>query len=110
MFDQGIEALSKSVASIDSRKLEGNRAMSLSDLLIKVLASQNPLFIPANVEFSLSSGSANIRCYSRICSGVLQRAIVHLLMRVFGKFLKTCVIQLLVSMLPLATLCIKTES
>lgn len=35
MFDQGIEALSKSVASIDSRKLEGNRAMSLSDLLIK---------------------------------------------------------------------------
>lgn len=36
MFDQGIEALSKSVASMESRKQEGNKSMSLNDLLIKV--------------------------------------------------------------------------
>ncbi|KAJ5087013.1 hypothetical protein NUU61_008320 [Penicillium alfredii] len=35
VFDQGIEALSKSVASMDSRKQEENRSMSLNDLLIK---------------------------------------------------------------------------
>lgn len=34
--DQGIEALSKSVASMESRKHEENRSMNLSDLMIKV--------------------------------------------------------------------------
>lgn len=36
VFDQGIEALSKSVASMESRKHEENRSMSMSDLMIKV--------------------------------------------------------------------------
>lgn len=36
MFDQGIEALSKSVASIESRKHEDNKSMTMSDLMIKV--------------------------------------------------------------------------
>jgi hypothetical protein len=35
-YDQGIEALSKSVASMASRKYEENRSMNLSDLMIKV--------------------------------------------------------------------------
>jgi len=35
-YDQGIEALSKSIASMESRKQEENRSMSLSDLMIKV--------------------------------------------------------------------------
>ena len=36
MYDQGIEALSKSVASVESRKHEENKAMSMNDLMIKV--------------------------------------------------------------------------
>lgn len=36
ILDQGIEALSKSVASMESRTLEPNKSMSLNDLLIKV--------------------------------------------------------------------------
>ncbi|KAJ5679848.1 hypothetical protein N7462_008092 [Penicillium macrosclerotiorum] len=36
MFDQGIEALSKSVASMESRKNEYNKSMTMSDLMIKV--------------------------------------------------------------------------
>lgn len=36
VFDQGIEALSKSVTSMESRKQEEKRSMSLNDLLIKV--------------------------------------------------------------------------
>lgn len=36
MFDQGIEALSKSVASMETRKHEDNKSMTLSDLMIKV--------------------------------------------------------------------------
>ncbi|KAI9040109.1 putative Rho guanyl nucleotide exchange factor [Aspergillus affinis] len=35
ILDQGIEALSKSVASMESRTLEPNKSMSLNDLLIK---------------------------------------------------------------------------
>ncbi|OKO90265.1 hypothetical protein PENSUB_13398 [Penicillium subrubescens] len=35
MFDQGIESLSKSVASIESRKHEDNKSMTMSDLMIK---------------------------------------------------------------------------
>ncbi|KAJ5593893.1 uncharacterized protein N7459_000101 [Penicillium hispanicum] len=35
VVDQGIEALSKSVASMDSRKLEENKSMSMNDLMIK---------------------------------------------------------------------------
>lgn len=35
-FDQGIEALSKSVASMETRKNEDNKSMTLSDLMIKV--------------------------------------------------------------------------
>ncbi|RAH55800.1 Rho guanyl nucleotide exchange factor [Aspergillus piperis CBS 112811] len=35
IFDQGIEALSKSVASLDRQAQEENKAMSLNDLLIK---------------------------------------------------------------------------
>ncbi|CEO59786.1 hypothetical protein PMG11_04443 [Penicillium brasilianum] len=35
MFDQGIEALSKSVASIESRKHEESKSMTMSDLMIK---------------------------------------------------------------------------
>ncbi|KAJ5136005.1 hypothetical protein N7448_004559 [Penicillium atrosanguineum] len=34
-YDQGIEALSKSVASMESKKHEENRSMNLSDLMIK---------------------------------------------------------------------------
>jgi hypothetical protein len=34
--DQGIEALSKWIASMESRKHEENRSMNLSDLMIKV--------------------------------------------------------------------------
>ncbi|KAJ5082976.1 hypothetical protein N7532_012019 [Penicillium argentinense] len=34
-FDQGIEALSKSVASTQSRKYDDNRSMSMNDLMIK---------------------------------------------------------------------------
>jgi hypothetical protein len=36
MFDQGIEALSKSVASIESRKHEESKSMTMGDLMIKV--------------------------------------------------------------------------
>lgn len=36
MFDRGIEALLKSAASMDSRKQDGNKSMTLDDLLIKV--------------------------------------------------------------------------
>ena len=36
IFDQGIEALSKSVASLERQTQEENKAMSLNDLLIKV--------------------------------------------------------------------------
>lgn len=36
ILGQGIEALSKSVASMESRALEPNKSMSLNDLLIKV--------------------------------------------------------------------------
>ena len=36
VFDQGIEALSKSATSMESRKQEENQSMSLNDLLIKV--------------------------------------------------------------------------
>ncbi|KAJ5884724.1 hypothetical protein N7495_009234 [Penicillium taxi] len=36
IYDKGIEALSKSVASIESRKNEENKAMSLNDLMIKM--------------------------------------------------------------------------
>ena len=35
-FDQGVEALCKSVAPINTRKVEGNQSMTLNDLLIKV--------------------------------------------------------------------------
>lgn len=35
-YDQGIEALSKSIASMESKKHEENRSMNLSDLMIKV--------------------------------------------------------------------------
>ncbi|KAF3388892.1 hypothetical protein F1880_004463 [Penicillium rolfsii] len=35
ILDQGIEALSKSVASIESRKHEDNKSMTMSDLMIK---------------------------------------------------------------------------
>ncbi|KAJ5174289.1 uncharacterized protein N7482_000166 [Penicillium canariense] len=34
-YDQGIEALSKSVASVESRKHEDNKSMTMSDLMIK---------------------------------------------------------------------------
>lgn len=36
VLDQGIEALSKSVASVESRKSDENKSMTLNDLLIKV--------------------------------------------------------------------------
>lgn len=36
MFDQGIEALSKSLASLDSREANANHCYTLSDLLMKV--------------------------------------------------------------------------
>lgn len=36
VFDQGIEALSKSVASMESRKHEENKSMTMNDLMIKV--------------------------------------------------------------------------
>lgn len=36
VFDQGIEALSKSVASTESRKHDDNRSMTMNDLMIKV--------------------------------------------------------------------------
>lgn len=36
LLDQGIEALSKSVGSVESRKPEENKSMTLNDLLIKV--------------------------------------------------------------------------
>ena len=36
VLDQGIEALSKSVASVESRKSDDNKSMTLNDLLIKV--------------------------------------------------------------------------
>lgn len=36
IFDQGIEALSKSVTSLERQTQEENKAMSLNDLLIKV--------------------------------------------------------------------------
>ncbi|KAJ6114362.1 hypothetical protein N7486_000140 [Penicillium sp. IBT 16267x] len=35
VYDQGIEALSKSVASVNSRKHEENKSMSMGDLMIK---------------------------------------------------------------------------
>lgn len=63
MFDQGIEALSKSVASIESRKHEDNKSMTMSDLMIKVsfLFSHwmlryinNYLAYPATVQVSAS--------------------------------------------------------
>jgi guanine nucleotide exchange factor for Rho/Rac/Cdc42-like GTPase family protein len=38
-FDQGIEALAKSVASTTSRRLEDRKSMTLKDLLIKVCQS-----------------------------------------------------------------------
>lgn len=43
VFDQGIEALAKSVASMESRKHEENRSMSMSDLMIKVWISSHAL-------------------------------------------------------------------
>lgn len=43
VFDQGIEALSKSVASMESRKHEENRSMSMSDLMIKVDLISRPV-------------------------------------------------------------------
>lgn len=36
VFDQGIEALSKSVASMESRRHEENKSMTMNDLMIKV--------------------------------------------------------------------------
>jgi len=36
VFEQGIEALSKSVASTEARKHEDNRSMLMNDLMIKV--------------------------------------------------------------------------
>ncbi|KAJ5639080.1 uncharacterized protein N7484_006942 [Penicillium longicatenatum] len=36
VYDQGIEALSKSVASVNSRRNEENKSMSMGDLMIKV--------------------------------------------------------------------------
>lgn len=38
LFDQGIEALSKSVAPMESRRPEENKSMTLNDLLIKVVS------------------------------------------------------------------------
>ena len=43
-FDQGIEALCKSVASINTRRVEGNQSMTLNDLLIKVSRSSSYTF------------------------------------------------------------------
>ena len=42
-FDQGVEALCKSVAPINTRKVEGNQSMTLNDLLIKVFFFFAPL-------------------------------------------------------------------
>lgn len=36
VLDQGIEALSKSAGSVESRKSDENKSMTLNDLLIKV--------------------------------------------------------------------------
>lgn len=36
IYDQGIEALSKSVASTERRRQEDNKSMTLNDMLIKV--------------------------------------------------------------------------
>jgi hypothetical protein len=39
IYDLGIEALSKSVASIDRRRAEDSKSMTFNDLLIKVCAN-----------------------------------------------------------------------
>lgn len=44
VFDQGIEALSKSVASVESRKHEENKSMTMNDLMIKVLCTAYLVF------------------------------------------------------------------
>jgi hypothetical protein len=43
VYDQGIEALSKSVASTDRRRQEENKSMTLNDLLIKVCGPATPV-------------------------------------------------------------------
>jgi hypothetical protein len=43
VYDQGIEALSKSVASTDRRRQEENKSMTLNDLLIKVRSPGTPV-------------------------------------------------------------------
>lgn len=45
VFDQGIEALSKSVASVESRKHEENKSMTMNDLMIKVLFAVCGIFL-----------------------------------------------------------------
>lgn len=68
VFDQGIEALSKSVTSMKSRKREENRSMSLNDLLIKVRRQPSRTLLPLTVmKTSPSSASASTRSCCKIC-------------------------------------------
>jgi hypothetical protein len=63
-FDQGIEALAKSVASTTSRRLEDRKCMTLKDLLIKVcqiFTMHSGIMLKSGC--SQSSASANIRFY-----------------------------------------------
>lgn len=43
LFDQGIEALSRSVTPMESRRPKENRSMTLNDLLIKVVPVTNDM-------------------------------------------------------------------
>lgn len=93
VFEQGIEALSKSVLSTESRKQDNNRSMLMNDLMIKVfygLAMKKNNSEIDDFASRFNVFASTLFSFKTSCEAPLLATVQHPIMR-YDKFWKTYV-------------------